>query len=221
MTAFLDYPYADYGSKTNQGWQNTVIKDDLGKVIQVRDKGRTSPFWTVTLNYNRPVSYPVGAFNWSVFQSAVRALRGGAVPCFFYTPSPWDWWDAAPAGTGDGSRVLFPFGGCDLATDQATPVVLINGAPLPQFNSDFFQVWAIAPIGSDPYNRWQVNFGAGGPPPGPGDVFVPGVGDVVQVSFMGRRLLFGNLIADPGEISNPAYARIQWSLQLQGEEVGP
>jgi hypothetical protein len=211
MAIFLDCPPADYSSKSRQGWQNTYIKDDLGKVIQIRGMGRTSPSWTVTLDYDRSVSDPTEAFNMSVFLSALRALKGGAVQCYFYTPSPWDWWDDAQAGVADGSNLVFPFGGCNLAVDQLLPVVKVNGATVPQYvvgSSD--PVWTVVELDDDQYNRWAVMFAAD---------YTPAAGSVVQVSFMGRRLLLGQLIADPGEQAVPDYARIQFSIQLQGEEV--
>jgi hypothetical protein len=212
MAIFLNYPPADYSSKNRQGWQNTYLKDDLGKVIQVRGMGRTSPFWTVTLDYDRPVSDPTEAFNMSVFISALRSLQGGAVQCFFYTPSPWDWWDDAPAGVADGTNLTFPFGGCNLvAIDQLLPVVKLNGTPVPQYAvGGINPVWTVAALPDDLYNRWAVVFDAG---------HAPALGSVVQVSFMGCRLLLGQLIADPGEQTVPGYARLQFTVQLQGEEV--
>jgi hypothetical protein len=208
MTTFLNYPLADYGSKNRQGWQNTYIKDDLGKVIQVRGMGRTSPFWTVTLSYDRPLSNPTDAFSMSVFLSALRSLQGGAVPCYFYTPSPWDWWDDTPAGVGDGGTYTFPFGGSNLALDQLLPIVMVNHVPIPQYGTDGLH-WTVAPVTDDEYNRFAVTFAT-----------APASGAVVTVSFMGCRLLLGNLIADPGEVTVSDYARVQFTLQLQGEEVG-
>lgn len=176
MATFLNYPLADYGSKNKQGWQNVLVKDDLGKVIQVRGMGRTSPFWIVTLSYDRPISDPTSAYAMSVFLSALRALQGGAVQCYFYTPSPWDWWDDAPAGVGTGSLYTFPFGGTNLAVDQLLPVVKVNGVVAPQYTGGGLQ-WTAAPYFDDPYNRFAVTF-----------VTPPAAAAVVTVSFMGCRL---------------------------------
>jgi hypothetical protein len=212
MAVFFDAPLPDYGSKAAQAWQNTLIKDDTGKVIQVRGNGRTTPFWTVTLGYDRSVSEPTSAFEMSVFLSAIRALRGGSVQCYFYTPSPWDWWDDAPAGVGDGTNLLFPFG-CDFLVDLLTPVVKLDGVARPQYDVGVTDpIWTVETLDDDAYNRWAVTFAA---------AYVPAAGVVVTVSFMGRRLLLGNLIQDPGAISPVDYAELQFSLLLQGEEAAP
>ena len=217
MTAFLNYPLADYGSKIAPHWQNTYTKDDAGKVIQVRGKGRASPFWVVNLTYVRPISDPTTAFEMAVFLDAIRSLQGGLVQCYFYTPSPWDRWTNVAAGTGDGETLVFPFGGSNLALGQMQPVVMINGVASPQLEIEhegggppITYSWSVAPMPEDPMNRWAITFDSS---------VTPASGAVVTVSFMGMRLLLGNLIADPGEISSPDYARISFTLQLQGEEV--
>ncbi|MGD1146982.1 MAG: hypothetical protein ABR961_03395 [Thermoanaerobaculaceae bacterium] len=213
MTAFLNYPLPDYNSKNKEAWQNTFIKDDMGKVIQTRAKGRTSPFWTVTLIYLRSLSDPTMAFNMSVFRSSLRALQGGAQPCYFYTPLPWDWWDNAQAGIGDGSTLVFPFGGCNLMLAQLAPIVFVNGTAVPQYaigGGSVVPIWTVAEFPGDAYNRWAITWDPSA---------VPAVGAQITVSFMGCRLLLGSLIQDPGEVTAPGYAQESFQVVLQGEEV--
>jgi hypothetical protein len=211
MAIFLNCPLPDWGATIKPSWQNTPIADDMGKVIQVRGVGRTTPIWNVTISYNRALSDQVDAFNMSVFQSAIRSLRGGAVSCYFYTPSFWDWWDDAAAGVGDGTVLEFPFGGCDLAADWVVPVVKLDGVARQQYDVGVTDpIWTVATLADDTYNRWAVTFAAG---------YVPAAGVVVSVCFMGRRLLLGGLSADPGEMAVNRYAGTAFSIQLQGEEV--
>ncbi len=121
MATLLDYPAPDYGPSRLPAWANKALKDDSGTTVQVR-AGRTSPLQRIKLAWSARTGAALVAFS-----VALRALRGGFVDCYFYTPSFWEWWADVPAGTGTGNSIVFPFGG---RSTQATPapVVKVGGA---------------------------------------------------------------------------------------------
>ena len=144
MATLLDYPAPDYGPEATEAWGNKLIADDSGSVVQVRGLGRTAPRWTVKLGWTR-AGTAIAAFT-----TALRALKGGFTNCYFYTPSFWEWWDNVAAGTGDGSSILFPFGG---RSTQASPAPVVKLAGAVQTGN-----YAIAPAAGDSLMRDQVTF---------------------------------------------------------------
>lgn len=194
MAALLDYPAPDYGSQVLSAWGNKPLRDDSGKIVQIRSLGRTSPLHTVKLGWT------AAGVDLGPFRAALRALKGGFVDCYFYTPSYWEWWDDAAAGVGDGVTLLYPFGGRNVQASPA-PVVKVTGV----VQSAYYTI-EMAP--GDSLARWRVSFAAGHAPTG-----------AVTVSFLGRRLLLGRLSADPGPWGVPDYGQSTLAVELQGEEV--
>ncbi len=197
MATLLDYPAPDYGPSVQLSWGNKPLRDDSGKIVQVRSVGRATPLHTVRLGWTR-----AGA-DLAAFRTALRALKGGYLGCYFYTPSYWEWWDDAAAGVGDGIEGHFPFGGCGV---QATPAPVVKVATVVQSATDY----AIAAAAGDSLNRWQVTFAAG---------HEPAALAAVTISFQGRRLLLGRLASDPGPLGTPGYGVSTLAVELQGEEV--
>jgi hypothetical protein len=138
VATLLDYPAPDYSPAIQEAWGNKVLRDDSGKITQVRGIGRTAPLWTVKLGWSS-----AGA-DLAVFRTALRALKGGYSDCYFFTPSYWEQWDDAAAGTGDGLKVVFSFGGRSLQTSPAA-VVKVGGV-VKTLTTDYVLVANSAPI---------------------------------------------------------------------------
>jgi hypothetical protein len=130
-------------------------------------------------------------------------LRAGAVECYFYTPSQFEWWDDASAGTGNGVNLLFPFGGTDLQALLAAPVVKIDGVTQTQW-------YTVEVIPADSLKRWRIAFTAG---------HAPADTKPVTISFLGRRLLLGRIQEDTGPMNPTSRNFEELSAVLQGEEV--
>jgi hypothetical protein len=95
----------------------------------------------------------------------------------------------------------FPFGGTNLQNAVKAPVVKVAGV----VQGGFYTVEAIP---GDSLLRWRVAFTAG---------HAPAAG-LVTSSFLGRRLLLGQIVEDPGE-SGSDYSMLNLSTRLEGEEV--
>jgi hypothetical protein len=194
MPSLFDYPTPDYGYDEPPRWGNVYLRDASGAVFNVRGTRATAL---------RSVRLPWAAAGADLAQlvADLDALKGGQVQCYFYTANLWRWWTDAPAGTGNGSELNFPFGGTDLQNALVAPVVKVAGA----VQSAYFTVEVIP---ADSLKRWRVKF-EGGHAPASG---------LVTCSFMGRRLLLGGLVADPTE-SGPDYLYLTVGALLEGEEV--
>ena len=194
MPSLLDYPTPDYGYDEPGRWGNLYLRDASGQVFNVRGTRATAL---------RSVRLPWVAAGVDLAQlmADLDALKGGQVQCYFYTANLWRWWTDAPAGTGDGAELNFPFGGTDLQSATMAPVVKVAGV----VQGGFYTVEAIP---ADSLKRWRVKFDAGHAP----------AASLVTCSFMGRRLLLGGLVADPSE-GGPDYLLLSVGALLEGSEV--
>jgi lambda repressor-like predicted transcriptional regulator len=104
MATLFDYPLPDEDCEISEVWSNKFLKDDSGKVVQVRGI-RTTPMWNVSLKWQ------TDAATLAALISGARALKGGQSDCYFYTPDYWSQWDGAVMTAGNGSTLVFPFGG--------------------------------------------------------------------------------------------------------------
>ena len=193
MTDLLDYPTPDYGYVSPPRWGNIYHRDDSGKIVQVRGT-RTHALRDVRLVWQTEGK------DLASFIESLDALRGGQVECYFYTANLWRWWSDAPAGTGNGAELNFPFGGTDLQNGVKAPVVKVAGVTQTEW-------YTVEVIPSDSLKRWRVKFTTGHAPTG-----------AVTCSFMGRRLLLGRVAEDPSE-SGPDYLLLALGARLEGEEV--
>lgn len=193
MPSLFDYPTPDYGYDEPGRWSNVYLRDASGGVFNVRSTRATAL---------RSVRLPWLAAGVDLAQlvAGLDALKGGQVQCYFYTANLWRWWTDAPAGTGNGSELNFPFGGTDLQSATMAPVVKVAGVVQTQW-------YVVEVIPADSLKRWRVKFDGGHAPTG-----------AVTCSFMGRRLLLGSLVADPTE-SGPDYLMLSVGALLEGEEV--
>lgn len=196
MATLLDYPSPDYGCTEHEVWANKPLADDSGKIVQVRGI-RTAPYWRVPLTWTRI------ATDLATFLSTLRGLKGGQSDCYFYTPSYWTWWDGAAAGTGNGTNLLFPFGGRSVLGNPA-PVVTVAGVVKSS------AIYVIEQVPGDSLARWRVSFLQGS---------APAAGAAVVVAFAGRRLLLGRITSSDIPRGVADYQQMQLSLELQGEEV--
>jgi len=193
VTTLFDYPTPDYGYDEPGRWGNTYLRDASGAVFNVRGTRATAL---------RSVRLPWAAAGVDLAQlvADLDALKGGQVQCYFYTANLWRWWTDAPAGTGNGSELNFPFGGTDLQNAVKAPIVKVATVVQTEW-------YTVEVIPSDSLKRWRVKFTAGHAPTA-----------AVTCSFMGRRLLLGGLVADPTE-AGPDYSMLSVGALLEGEEV--
>jgi hypothetical protein len=194
MTDLLDPTIRPaWGTDEEDEWDDLLLPSDVG-VAQVRGI-RTAPRWIVNYVWKKVIGT-----NLDALQLFFRTQKGRQLQFYAYTVNIWHWWADVPAGTGDGSNLLFFYPGRQV--EAATEVVKVGGVTKTA-GTDYNMTFP-----SDANKRGQITFIAG---------HAPGNGLAVTISFRGIRLLLGRLL----QKAKPQLAGFQLiglTAQFSGEE---
>jgi len=195
MVDLLDPTIApSYGSVDQETWDQLILSSATG-IAQVR-RNRDVPRWAVKYVWNT-----VTGTNADTLLSFIRWAKGSYQMFNAYTVDPHRLWEGVDLGLGTGSETVFEVGG--LQVEAGTEIVKVDGTTQ-TVETDYTMS-----LESTGLKRSVVTFEAG---------HEPGDGDLVTITYRGRRLLWGRFTSDP-IVTVTGWRKVSITANFSGEEV--